>query len=193
MTTSDISSGAGARSGVPVSSTDSIGGLTADGELSALQGLAGVQARFSHPEKPDGALQAVCDLAKELTRGTYSALAITDEKDRTEGFFTSGLTPEALKGLKVPPMGHGPLGSLRSDGKPVRIDNLDLHAEAFGFPPRHPVMKRMLGVPIWANGVVRGSMYVTDRADEAPFDDEDERAMVTLAKHVSFVVEKYWY
>jgi two-component system sensor histidine kinase DevS len=192
MPTSDISSSTGTRTDEAVA-----GGATAasrqDGELRALAALVAVQARFPRPEKPDGALQAVCDLAKELTRGRYSALAITDEKDRTEGFYTSGLTPEALKGLKVPPTGHGPLGSLRSDGKPVRIEDLDQHAAAFGFPPKHPVMKRMLGVPIWANGVVRGSMYVTDRADDAPFDDEDERAMVTLARHASYVVENYWY
>src|SRR5579862_5017755 len=77
-----------------------------DGEAAALRRLAVLQAHFPNPKRPDAALQAVCDLARELTRGTYSALAITDDRDRTEGFFTSGLAAELLRGLKVPPTGH---------------------------------------------------------------------------------------
>lgn len=164
-----------------------------DGEIEALLRLAELHRRFPEPKKPDDVLQAICDLANALCRGRYAALAITDERDRTEGFYTSGLTREELRGLKVPPTGHGPLGSLRNDGKPVRIENLHSHEKAFGFPPRHPVMQRMIGVPIWAGGQVRGSMYVTDRVDGEPFDDDDERALVALAHHATFIVERYWF
>jgi GAF domain-containing protein len=164
-----------------------------DGEGEALLRLARLHSRFVNPKRPDEVLQAICDLAHELSRGHYAALAITDEHDKTEGFFTSGLGEQGLKGLRVPPSGHGPLGSLRSDGRPVRIDDLDAHPKAFGFPPKHPVMARMLGVPIWANGVVRGSMYVTDRSDGQPFDDDDERGLVALARHASYIVENFWF
>jgi len=54
-------------------------------------------------------------------------------------------------------------------------------------------MARMLGVPIWANGTVRGSMYVTDRSDGQPFDDDDERTLVTLARHASYIVKNFWF
>lgn len=182
-----------AAADVTVSAAPPASATRMDGELEALLRLARIQVRFPTPTKPDDVLQAICDLAKELTHGRYSALSITDEQDRTEGFFVSGLTRAEQRGLKVPPTGHGPLGSLRTDGKPVRIDDLYNHPTSFGFPPRHPVMQRMLGVPIWANGVVRGSMYVTDRADDQPFDDDDERIMVTLAHHVRFIVERFWF
>jgi len=164
-----------------------------DGEGEALLRLVKLHSRFVNPKRPDEVLQGVCDLAHELSRGRYAALAITDEHDKTEGFFTSGLTERELKGLRVPPAGHGPLSSLRSDGRPVRIDDLDAHPKAFGFPPKHPVMARMLGVPIWANGTVRGSMYVTDRSDGQPFDDDDERTLVTLARHASYIVKNFWF
>ncbi len=178
---------------VTIGSTPPASSRRVDGEIEALLRLARIQARFPTPTKPDDVLQAVCDLAKELTRGRYSALSITDEHDRTEGFYVSGLTKAEQKGLKVPPTGHGPLGSLRTDGKPVRIDDLYNHPTSFGFPPRHPVMQRMLGVPVWANGVVHGSMYVTDRSDDLVFDDDDERIMVMLARHISHIVERYWF
>ena len=75
----------------------------------------------------------------------------------------------------------------------MRYEDVQQHGEAFGFPPRHPTMSRLLGVPIWAGGEVRGSLYVTDRAHGRPFSDDDERTMLTLARHASTVIEQEWY
>ena len=111
----------------------------------------------------------------------------------SKGFVTSGLTRAELRGLRVPPQGHGPLGRLRADGKPVRYDNLDNAPNAFGFPPKHPTMKTLLGVPIWSRGEVRGSLYVTDRDGGQPFSDEDETMLLVLARHASTIVEREWY
>lgn len=145
------------------------------------------------PSRPEAALQVVADLAREMTNARYSALSVSDENDLTEGFVTSGLSKAQLRGLKVPPQGHGPLGTLRSDGKPVRIDDLDAHEKAFGFPPKHPTMKTMLGVAIWAGGEVRGSLYVTDRDGGDPFTDDDVAVLLTLARHAGMIVERDWY
>ena len=164
----------------------------ADPEYRTLIRLAEI-TRGPKPRHPEESLQKVVDLAREMTHARYAALGVSDENDRTEGFVTSGLTRAQLRGLKVPPQGHGPLGSLRSDGKPVRIDDLDAHEKAFGFPPRHPTMKTMLGVPIWANGEVRGSLYVTDRDGGDPFTDDDEIVLLTLARHAGLIVERDWY
>jgi GAF domain-containing protein len=163
-----------------------------DAEYRALRRLAKATSG-PKPKRPEESLQIVCDLAREMTNARYAALGISDEDDRTEGFVTSGLTKAQLRGLKVPPQGHGPLGSLRSDGKPVRINDLDSHEKSAGFPPKHPTMKTMLGVPIWAFGQVRGSLYVTDRDGSEPFTDADEQTLVTLARHAGNIVERDWY
>lgn len=163
-----------------------------DPEYRALIRLAEAM-RGAKPQRPEDSLQIVVDLAREMTSARYAALGVSDEHDRTEGFVTSGLTKAQLRGLKVPPQGHGPLGSLRSDGRPVRIDDLDAHEHTAGFPPRHPTMKTMLGVPIWAHGQVRGSLYVTDRNGSGPFTDDDEALLITLARHASNVIEHEWY
>jgi two-component system sensor histidine kinase DevS len=164
-----------------------------DPEYRALLALARMIRSAPKPRTPLDALQHVVDLAREITSARYAALAVSDEEDRTEGFLTSGLTKAQLRGLKVPPQGHGPLGGLRSDGKPVRYSDLDTAANAFGFPPKHPVMKTMLGVPIWAQGVVRGSLYVTDRNGSGPFTDDDEAMLLVLARHAGGIVERDWY
>lgn len=164
-----------------------------DPEYRALVRLADEIQSGPKPRTPLDRLQQIVDVARELTAAKYAAMAITDENDRTEGFITSGLTREQLRGLKVPPQAHGPLGTLRQDGRPVRYDDVRDARNAFGFPPRHPEMISMLGVPVWSRGEVRGSLYVTDRNGSEPFRDEDEQILLVLARYASMVVENEWY
>ena len=167
--------------------------LRRDAESRALRALARGVQRLPERRRPEESLQLVADLARRLTRATYCALAVTDEHDRTQGFVVSGLTPEELRRLPTPPSGHGPLGQLRGDGRPVRVENVQQHRRHFGFPRRHPRMTSLLGVPVWADGVVRGALYVTDRDGGKPFRDEDEAVLLTLARHASRVITEEWY
>ena len=164
-----------------------------DAEYRALRALADALREFPAQQTPIDKLQLVVDLAREMTGARYAALAVTDERDRTQGFVTSGLTAEELRGLRTPPQAHGPLGSLRGDGRPVRIDDLDNHPTSFGFPPRHPTMKSLLGVPLWCGQEVRGSLYVTDKSGGSAFDDDDEAVLTLLARHASSVIKRDWY
>lgn len=164
-----------------------------DPEARALRALERALRVLPRRRRPDEELQAVVDLARTLTRATYAALAVTDLQDRVLGFVVSGMDDGALRALRTPPQGHGPLGSLRYDGRPVRIDDVSTHRRAFGFPPRHPRMKRLMGIALWAGGEVRGSLYVTDRSDGQQFDDDDEHTLVTLGRHASKVIADDWY
>ena len=164
-----------------------------DAEYHALRRLARMLRRHPAPRTPIDALQQVADLARNITHARYAALAVTDEHDRTEGFVTSGLTREELGGLRTPPQAHGPLGSLRRDGRPLRIDNVEDHPNSFGFPPHHPKMKSLLGVPLWANQQVRGSLYVTDKRRDLSFDVDDETFLLVLGRHASQIIERDWY
>jgi GAF domain-containing protein len=164
-----------------------------DPEAKALRALSKGLGALPEGHRPDEALQVVADLARELTKAKYAALAVTDAHDRTLGFVVSGLDERTARSLKTPPQGHGPLGTLREDGRPVRYDDVQEHRKAFGFPPKHPKMKRLMGIALWANGEVRGSLYVTDRTDGEQFDDDDERVLITLGSHASQVIERDWY
>jgi GAF domain-containing protein len=153
-------------------------------------------ARATHkgvPEQPLDALQQVTDLALELTHARYAAIVVIDEGDNVEGFVVSGLSPEEERKLKAAPQGHGPLGTMRQDGLSVRIDDLEGYQGSFGFPPRHPDMKTLLGVPVFAQGAVRGALYVTDRNGGKPFRAGDETVLRVLARHASSVIETRWY
>jgi len=164
-----------------------------DPERRALRALARRLAKLPARRSPSDVLQVVTDLAKELTGARYAALAVTDRHDRTEGFFTAGVEAAIMARLRTPPQGHGPLGSLRYDGRPVRFEDVSTHAKAFGFPPSHPAMQHLCGVAIWARSEVRGALYIADRSDGKPFTVEDEETLTTLATHASHVVEHEWY
>ncbi len=145
------------------------------------------------PDHPVDALQQVVDLARELTVSRYAALAVTDENDNIEGFVVAGLTPEEERKLKAAPLGHGPLGTMRQDGLAVRIDDLEAYREAFGFPPKHPDMKTLLGVPLWVDTTLRGALYVTDRGGGEAFADGDEAVLQLLARHAGAIIKTRWY
>lgn len=163
--------------------------LRRDPEYRALRGLA----RLERAVAPLAELEQVAGLARELTDARYSALVVVDERDEVEGFVVSGFSLEQERRMKSAPQGHGPLGTMRQDGLAVRIDDLAAHAKAFGFPPRHPEMKTLLGVPIWTNATLRGALYVTDRQGGKRFRDEDEAALHVLARHAGAVIAERWY
>ena len=164
-----------------------------DPEARALRALARGLRQLPPRPRPDASLDLVAELARDLTRSRYGALAVTDAGERTIGFFAAGLPPEVLRRLKAPPQGHGSLSSLRADGRAVRLDDVGEHARSFGFPPGHPAMRTLLGLPLWAGGAVRGALYVTDREDGRPFDGDDERLLGPLARHAGRVIERDWY
>ena len=179
------------RTGVDRVADEAGGGRSLDLEFRALKMLA-ERTRSEPPATPLDALQHIVDVAREMTGGTYGALAVTSATDYVEGFVVSGVDREALHALKAPPQGHGPLGSMRQDGLPVRLDDVARHARSFGFPPKHPEMKELLGVPIFAGGGVRGAIYVTDRRGGA-FGEEDEQVLRCLSHHASLIIDSSWY
>lgn len=166
--------------------------LDRDPEYRALKKLA-ERNREHPPSTPLDALQHIVDIAREMTHGTFGALAVTGEADYVEGFVVSGMDEGTLARLKGPPQGHGPLGSMRQDGLPVRLEDVSLHATAFGFPPKHPDMKELLGLPIFSAAAVRGALYVTDRKRGGRFDAGDEQALKVLAHHAGLIIEASWY
>lgn len=166
--------------------------LNRDPEYRALKQLA-QRNKKQPPRTPHDALQHVVDTARDLTHGTFGALAVTSATDYVEGFIVSGMGEQALSMLKGPPQGHGPLGTMRQDGMHVHMADVSQHERAFGFPPKHPPMKELLGVPIFCGAEVRGALYVTDRTGGRVFDDTDKLVLEALARHAALIIDASWY
>ena len=166
--------------------------LDRDPEYRALRMLAD-RNRKHPPRTPTDALQHVVDIAREMTHARYAALAVTGPTDYVEGFIVSGMSEDELSRLKGPPQGHGPLGNMRQDGLAVHFEDVSVHEKAFGFPPKHPPMKELMGLPIFCGADVHGALYVTDPRDKRPFDERDRQALTVLAHHAGLIIAASWY
>lgn len=134
-------------------------------------------------------LQRIVDLARDVLNARYAALGVADADGRIIEFITSGLTPQERAAIGPLPRGHGLLGVLIREGKPVRIPNIGRDPRSSGFPPNHPPMTSLLGVPISLGGRVLGDLYLTDRLDGQEFDEDDERLAMLLARHAAVAIQ----
>lgn len=136
------------------------------------------------------ALRRITETAADLVDAEYAALGVLDESgSRLAEFITVGLSDEATARIGDRPEGHGILGLLILEPKPLRLPDLHAHPDSFGFPPGHPPMTSFLGVPIRLRGVVYGNLYLTDKADGQVFTDVDQELAVGLAAAAGLAIE----
>jgi signal transduction histidine kinase len=135
-------------------------------------------------------LRRIVETARELVDARYGALGVLDEAGSgLSEFLTSGIDDGAVQAIGAPPSGHGILGLLIVDPRPIRLPDLTAHPDSFGFPPNHPPMTSFLGVPIHVRGQVFGNLYLTEKAGGATFTDTDEELAVGLAAAAGVAVE----
>jgi signal transduction histidine kinase len=135
-------------------------------------------------------LRRVTEVAVELVGASYGALGVlSPERTHLSDFITVGLPPEQAAEIGELPKGHGILGVLIDDPRPLRLPDLSQHPDSFGFPPHHPPMTSFLGVPILARGEVFGNLYLTDKKTAEVFTDVDEELVVGLASAAGVAIE----
>jgi signal transduction histidine kinase len=127
-------------------------------------------------------LQRIVRCAMDLVDASYGALGVLDEsRTALAEFIAVGIDDETRAAIGDLPKGHGILGLLIVDAKPLRLPDLSQHPDSYGFPPNHPPMRSFLGVPICVRDEVFGNLYLTDKTSAAEFSDVDEELVVGLA------------
>ena len=135
-------------------------------------------------------LHTIIQTATESVGATYGALGVLDEVgDRLIEFVTIGIDGEAYAAIGQLPQGHGILGLLIAEPKPLRLPDLTQHPASYGFPPNHPPMTSFLGAPIAIRGHVFGNIYLCDKVGGGEFTDDDEAFVVNLASVASLAIE----
>jgi signal transduction histidine kinase len=128
--------------------------------------------------------------AVDLVDARYGALGVLDDTHtRLAQFITVGLDDEAHTAIGNLPEGHGILGLLILDAKPLRLPDLREHPASYGFPPHHPPMRSFLGVPLRVRDEVFGNLYLTDKTTAEVFTDVDEELVVGLAAAAGVAIE----
>jgi signal transduction histidine kinase len=135
-------------------------------------------------------LQHIVEAAVALVDARYGALGVLDEtRTRLAQFLTVGVDDETHRAIGDLPEGHGILGLLILDPKPLRLPDLHEHPDSYGFPPNHPPMRSFLGVPIRVRDEVFGNLYLTDKTTAEVFTDVDEELVVGLAAAAGIAIE----
>ncbi len=135
-------------------------------------------------------LHTIIEAAAELVEAQYGALGVLDESHtRLSDFITVGIDEAGRHAIGHLPEGHGILGLLIVDPKPLRLPDLREHPESFGFPPHHPPMTSFLGVPIVVRGEVFGNLYLCDKSGGDVFTDVDEELVVGLASAAGVAIQ----
>src|SRR3954467_3838232 len=111
----------------------------------------------------DSLLQQIVDSARELVGCDYAALGVLGSDGYIQRFPTSGLSLTERERIGAPPRGHGLLGVMLRAGRSLRIPDMRQDPRRSGFPPNHPPMTSLLGVPIFVRGALMGDLYLTDK------------------------------
>jgi signal transduction histidine kinase len=138
----------------------------------------------------DGVLRRVVEVAAQVIGARYAAIGVIGPGGKVlESFTTYGINRQLAKDIGPAPRGHGILGLVIREARPIRLPDLTAHPTAHGFPPNHPPMHSFLGVPIVGRRGVFGNLYVTEKQGADQFTDEDEDIAILLAAKAAAAVE----
>jgi signal transduction histidine kinase len=135
-------------------------------------------------------LEQVVTSATDLVGARYGALGVLDPAGvGLSEFVHVGMGAEAVRDIGQLPEGYGILGLLVREPTPLRLADLADHPASVGFPPGHPPMRSFLGVPVRVRGQVYGNLYLTEKAGDADFTDDDEAMVSALATAAGLAID----
>ena len=137
----------------------------------------------------DGILQKLVDVARVQVGARFAAISVLDTSGDITEFVTSGISDEERARIGHIPYGKGLLGVLLHEGTSLRLADMAKDPRSGGFPPNHPPMKSLLGVPVVSRGVIIGNLYLTDKQQNEAFDERDEEIVRLLATQAAAAIE----
>ncbi|NKQ59433.1 GAF domain-containing protein, partial [Amycolatopsis sp. K13G38] len=138
----------------------------------------------------DITLRRIVHAAIELVDCRYGALGVlTADREHLAQFVYEGIDEHLRQQIGDLPTGHGLLGLLIQQPKPIRLDNLAHHPASSGFPPHHPPMHSFLGVPVLVRGTVFGNLYLTEKNNGHTFTEDDEVVVQALAAAAGIAID----
>ncbi|WP_083880649.1 sensor histidine kinase [Nocardia araoensis] len=134
-------------------------------------------------------LRTIVHTAISLVDARYGALGVRGHDQQLTQFIYEGIDQPTRELIGDLPQGHGVLGLLFSQPKPIRLDNLADHPSSVGFPAHHPPMRTFLGVPVRIRDEVFGNLYLTEKAGGQPFTEDDEVIVRALAAAAGIAID----
>jgi len=126
--------------------------------------------------------QRVVADAMEMTRARYGALAVFDADGGLAEFVTRGMEEADIKAIGHQPEGKGLLAAVFGEPGPLRVDDIGADPRSCGFPPGHPPMTSLMGVPMRIGGKLKGVIYLAEKEKGELFGAHGERLADTFTE-----------
>ncbi|MGI5175839.1 GAF domain-containing protein [Dactylosporangium sp. CA-152071] len=144
---------------------------------SLLDAVVGIGSDLDLHSTLDRIVRAACQLAD----ARYGALGVIGPDRMLVEFINHGVTADERAEIGDLPRGHGVLGLLIEEPRPIRLEDITQHPRAYGFPPNHPPMHSFLGVPIRIRDQVFGNLYLAEKRGGEQFTQDDENLVAALS------------
>jgi signal transduction histidine kinase len=126
-------------------------------------------------------LERIVQAACQLADARYGALGVIGTDRMLVEFINHGVTAEERAAIGDLPRGHGVLGLLIDEPRPIRLHDITRHPRAYGFPPNHPPMHSFLGMPVRIRDQVFGNLYLAEKRGGEQFTQDDENLVAALS------------
>lgn len=140
----------------------------------------------------ESALQKIVDTARGLVDATFAALTVPQsigQEQEPAAFVFSGISAEKATSINHPPLNIGLLGEIVRQNVAIRLENLNNHPHAYGFPAGHPPMESLLGVPIRSGDTVLGNLYLANKQGANAFTQSDQTLLEMFAAHAAVALQ----
>jgi signal transduction histidine kinase len=157
--------------------------------IEQIRGLVEAGIALTSELSLDVILQKLVEVARSQVNSRYAALSVLDPEGHIQQFVTSGIGELERARIGHIPEGHGLLAVLLREGESLRLADMSEDPRSCGFPPNHPPMRSLLGVPVLSRGRIIGNLYLTDKQGTQAFDDTDEEILRMLATQAAAAIE----
>lgn len=125
-----------------------------------------------------------------ISGARYGAFGLFSADSTMSEFFARGISEEDIRAIGKQPEGKGLIQEIYARKTAIRLDNIQNDPRACGFPPGHPPMGSLLGVPVIIDGRTRGVIYLADKPDGNPFSESDQKLVEIYANEVAHVLKR---
>ena len=134
-------------------------------------------------------LEVIVRSVRSLAGARYAALGVPDDRGSFAEFVVDGISERWRKAIGPLPRQHGMLGVVLHEGQPLRLADIrdDPRFEG-GWPPAHPDLIDILGMPIKDGDRVLGFIFAANKVSGDGFTARDEEVLALFAAHAAIAL-----